>query len=112
MSKHDHYEYGVRMCQALFLGEENTYPTINEKQFALGIMSVCKSHLNSRPEPGTIIRMTSEETIRKYGKMIPFVVIECLDGSGDVWFEDEMPYLDEHGNDIQSRCLPSECMWI
>lgn len=113
MSRHDHYEYGVKMCQALLLDGKNTCPILNEEQFALGIMSVCMEQLSpQRPKPGTIIRMTSERAIRKYGDMIPFTVIECLDGSGDIWFKDEMQYCDENGQYIQSKCYPGECTWI
>lgn len=41
MSKHDHYKYGVGMCEGLFKDEEDCIPTINKRQFALGIISVC-----------------------------------------------------------------------
>lgn len=64
------------------------------------------------PKPGTTIRLISEETIRKYSGTVGFKVIECLDGSGDVWFEDDMPYIDGDGNPIQSKCRPDECDWL
>lgn len=63
----------------------------------------------NKPKPGQIIRMTSKEAVRKYSGAVGFRVIECLDGSGDIWFEDDLPYCDEEGNNIQSRCLPSDC---
>lgn len=59
-------------------------------------------------KPGDLIAIIGKEARRKYG-IGPFRVIECLDGSGDIWFEDNLPYCDGEGNIIQSRCSLDEC---
>jgi len=68
--------------------------------------------MNNHPQPGDTIILTGLEDRRKYGDLVLFKVVECLDGSRDVWFEDSLPYCDTNGNFIQSKCLPENCIAV
>lgn len=67
--------------------------------------------MGKHPKPGQRIALVVEKAICKYGTG-PFVVIKCTDGSGDIWFEDDLPYYDLDDKPIQSRCSATECITL